>query len=156
MNREAATALVVLVLGVGFGAAAMDEGLGSLADSGAGLFPFGVALVMVAASGLVLVQELRGTAPVDQILEDDEEFHGDVDWLRIGGVLTVSLLVPVIASTLGMVTTLSIATAGTARVMGLTGWLRPVLLGAGFGVAVWLLFVQWLYVPLPVGRFGLV
>jgi len=156
VNREGVSAFVVLLLGVGFGVAALGEGLGTLADSGAGLFPFAVAVVMVAASGVVLAQELRGTAPVGPADEDDEDFHGDVDWLRIGGVLAASLLVPVIASTLGLVTTLSLATAATARIMGLTGWWRPVVLGAGFGLAVWLIFVQWLYVPLPAGSLGLV
>lgn len=156
LSLETSTAAVTLVLGVLYGIAALGEGLGSMADSGAGLFPFGVAVVLVIASAVVLVQEARGTSIAGPADEDDEEFHGDVDWLRIGGVLATSLLVPLVGSTIGLITTLSVVTAVIARIMGLSGWRRPVLLGAGFGVAAWLIFVQWLYVPLPAGRLGLI
>jgi len=150
------TAVVVLALGALYGIAAFGEGIGSLSESGAGLFPLAVAAVLVPSAAVVLVQEMRGTAFSGPADEDDDEFVGDVDWLRIAGVLGTALAVPLVGPTVGLVTTLSIATAATARIMGSRGWIGAAALGAGFGVAVWLVFVQWLYVPLPAGSLGLV
>jgi len=141
----------LLVLGLLYGALAVGEGLGSVGDTGAGFFPFVVALVLVAASGTVLVRSRRDTVPAAE--EDDD---GDVHWWRIAGVLGAALLVPAVGETVGMVVTLSVALVLIARTMGVSRWWSAVLLGVAFGAATWLIFVYWLYVPLPAGTLGLV
>lgn len=150
-TREMLAAGTLLVLGLLYGVLAVGEGLGSVGDTGAGFFPLVVAFVLVAASATVLVQTRRGTVPAEQ--EDDD---GDVHWWRIAGVLGAALLVPAVGETVGMIVTLSVALVLIARVMGVSRWLNALILGVAFGAATWLVFVYWLFVPLPAGTLGLV
>ena len=153
---QAVTASVVAVVGICYAYAAWREELGTMADTGPGLFPFLVAALLVPSALVALAQALTGRGAVVPADEDDDDFQGGVDWPRIAGVLGIALLVPLVGSTVGLVTSLAVATGATGKVMGMRGWLRPVLLGAAFGASVWLVFVYWLYVPLPAGRLGLV
>ncbi|TXL60722.1 tripartite tricarboxylate transporter TctB family protein [Aeromicrobium terrae] len=155
ISVESVTAGALLVVGVAYGVGALNEGFGSVHDTGAGFFPFLVAVILVPAAAFVLVQELRGTATSAPADEDEEDFQGEVHWPRIGGVLVASAVVPAVGDDVGLVTTLSVAMIVIAKIMGLKGWWAPVALGVAFGVATWLIFVQWLYVPLPAGRLGL-
>lgn len=147
----------LLVLGLLYGALALGEGLGTMADSGAGFFPFIVALVLTAASVTVLVQSRRrtpgGSTPPEDGVEDEGE--GEVRWWRIAGVLAAALLVPAVGDTVGMVVTLAISLVLMAKVMGVSRWSRAVIFGFSFGAATWLIFVRWLSVPLPSGTLGL-
>lgn len=157
MAADAGVAATLLLLGVTYGAEALREGIGSMADTGPGFFPVLVAAILTVSSTAVLVREVRGAPTPPKLLadEDDESFQGDVDWWRIGGVLTVALVVPLAAGTLGFVITLSAALIAISKIMGLPGWRAPVLLGVSFGAATWLIFVHWLFVPLPAGSLGL-
>ena len=74
-----------------------------------------------------------------------------VPWKRVAGVLLTALAVPLLAETVGFVVTLSAAVAVIARIMGLPGVLRPLVVGVVFGAVASLVFVYWLFVPLPVG-----
>jgi CBS domain containing-hemolysin-like protein len=154
MVRNVAVPAVLLVLGVAYGVLAVGEGIGSLGDTGAGFFPLIVAVVLVAASATVLLQGRRAAAPVAEPEDDGDD--GDVHWWRIAGVLGAALLVPALGETVGMVVTLSVALVLIAKVMGVTRWVNAVLLGVAFGAATWLIFVYWLFVPLPAGTLGLV
>ncbi|WP_395105532.1 tripartite tricarboxylate transporter TctB family protein [Actinomadura sp. SCN-SB] len=150
----------LLALGLLYGALAVGEGLGSMADSGPGAFPLVVAVVLVAASVTVLVQGRRATGRDEPAggagTEEDAADDGDVRWWRIAGVLGAALLVPVLGGTVGMIVTLSISVALAAKIMGLARWSGAVVLGAAFGAATWLVFVRLLVVPLPAGTLGLV
>ncbi|MDN5854503.1 MAG: tripartite tricarboxylate transporter TctB family protein, partial [Actinomycetia bacterium] len=97
-------------------------------------------------------------APSDEVPGDDEgaPVEEAISWPRIAGVLLASLAVPLLADTTGFVVTLSAAVVAIAKIMGMPGWLKPVLLGVAFGVTSWLVFVYWLFVPLPAGSLGLV
>ncbi|URN08814.1 tripartite tricarboxylate transporter TctB family protein [Actinomadura madurae] len=152
----------LLVLGVLYGVLAVGEGIGTMADTGAGFFPLVVAVVLVAASGTVLVQSRRGTsraepAEDDAAPEDGAEDGEDdtVHWARVGGVLAAALLVPAVGATVGMTVTLSVSVALAAKIMGLSRWTSAAILGVAFGAATWLVFVRLLYVPLPAGTLGL-
>lgn len=155
LRTDAVAALLLTAVGLVYAVLAWQEGLGTLAESGAGFFPFTVAVVLVASGITVVVQELRSEGGTVLADEDDDDFQGDVHWWRITGVLLAALAVPLVGNVLGFVVTLSIAFIVIAKVMGLSGWRRPVVLGATFGAAVWLIFVQWLFVPLPSGILGL-
>ncbi len=155
----------LLVLGLLYAALALDEGLGTMADTGAGFFPLVVALVLIASSATVLVQSHRDTAHGDSGGDEaegagggagDGEDDGDVRWWRIAGVLVAALLVPAVGGTAGMIVTLSVSLILIAKVMGVKRWSSAVILGIGFGAATWLIFVHWLLVPLPSGTLGLV
>ncbi|MGN9781254.1 tripartite tricarboxylate transporter TctB family protein [Nonomuraea sp. ZG12] len=155
----------LLVLGLLYGALALGEGLGTMADSGAGFFPFVVALVLVAASVTVLLQSHPrtpgGVTPPEDDAEDVAdgeaagEGDGDVRWWRIAGVLAAALLVPAVGDTVGMVVTLAISLVLMAKIMGVSRWINAVIFGLAFGAATWLIFVRWLSVPLPSGTLGL-
>jgi hypothetical protein len=151
---DVAVAATLLTLGVLYGLQAVLEGLGSLGDTGAGLFPLVVAIVLVTASAVVVWQER--SKPATSATDDEDAQHGEVDWWRIGAVLTASLAVPIVGNEIGFVVTLSAAVVAISKFMGLPGWGKPILLGIGFGAATWLIFIYWLFVPLPAGRLGLV
>ena len=51
----------LLVLGLVYGALAVGEGIGTMAETGAGFFPLVVAVALVASAATVLVQGLRAT-----------------------------------------------------------------------------------------------
>lgn len=156
VSIETATAAALLFIGSAYAVAALREGLGTLADTGAGFFPFVIAVVLVPTAAVVLRQELRGTVAVGPADEDDEEFHGEVHWARIAGVVATAALIPAVGDVVGLVTTLGVALIAIAKIMGLPGWRGPVLLGVAFAAATWLVFVYWLFVPLPAGQLGLV
>lgn len=178
-------AAALLALGLVYGVLAVGEGIGTMAETGAGFFPLVVAVALVPAAAVLLVQGLRGgpaeeggpadtatDAAADDVADDvvddgqgDEQGdeQGDkgeaddaVHWPRVLGVLAVALLVPGAGATVGMVVTLSVTVALAARIMGVSPWTRAALLGAGFGAVTWLVFVRLLYVPLPAGTLGLV
>ncbi|WP_166427166.1 tripartite tricarboxylate transporter TctB family protein [Nonomuraea mesophila] len=161
----------LLVLGLLYGALALDEGLGTMADSGAGFFPFVVALALVAASAVVLLQSRRRTPAGPTRPEDapdgdadgdadgdgdgERERGGEVRWWRIAGVLAAALLVPAVGDIVGMIVTLAVSLVLMAKVMGVSRWSSAVIFGFSFGAATWLIFVRWLLVPLPAGMLGL-
>jgi hypothetical protein len=159
MVRNVLVPAVLLVLGVAYGVLAVGEGIGSLGDTGAGFFPLIVAVALVAASATVLLQSRRAAAPAAEPADGDDDGGDDGDdvhWWRIAGVLGAALLVPALGETVGMVVTLSVALVLIAKVMGVARWVNAVLLGVAFGAATWLIFVYWLFVPLPAGTLGLV
>jgi len=152
------TAGLVLIFGLLYGVQSLREGIGTAADSGAGFFPLLVALVLVASSIVVLAQDLRGGAwQVPSVgVDDDDTLDADETlWPRVTGVLMASLAVPLLAETLGFLTSLSAAMVVIAKVAGMRGWWRPLCLGILFGAVAWFVFVYWLFVPLPAGVLGL-
>lgn len=154
-NAETIAAATLLALGLLYGGLALNEGLGTMAETGSGFFPFLVALVLVASSVAVLVRERRrGAEPESPAGED--EFAGTVHWWRVVGVVLAALLVPLLGTTVGMIVTLSVSLVLIAKIMGLSRWSSALILGLAFGAATWLIFVYWLFVPLPTGVLGLV
>lgn len=147
-------ATAVVLIGIGYGAQAVREGLGAVVKTGPGFFPLLVAVVMVVSGMVVVIHEvrlLRQTRAVDPDASADSDPH----WMRIGGILVTALAVPAIGPTVGFVVTLSSALVVMAKIMGMTGWARPVALGVIFGIALWGIFITWLFVPLPSGTIGL-
>ena len=155
-SSETVTAAVLVLVGLGYGLQATREGIGSASDSGPGLFPLAVAVVLVVSGLVVVAQEYRSETGAAVSVDDDGGALEDaeVHWPRVALVLLASLVVPFVASTVGFVTSLSVAMAVIAKVMGMRGWWRPAALGIGFGVVTWWVFVYWLVVPLPAGVLG--
>lgn len=165
---QATTAAILLVVGVLYGSQAAREGIGTPRDTGAGFFPVIVAIVLVAASALLLAQERRASradpairshgAALDHAGDDEGgalEGEPSTRWTRVVGVVLASLAVPLLAEVVGFVLMLSACVAVIAKIAGMRGWVRPCALGVGFGVVAWLVFVYWLFVPLPAGVLGL-
>lgn len=162
-NADPIAAGALLGLGLLYGGLALDEGLGTIAETGAGFFPLLVAVVLVASSAAVLLRERRRRTDSGQPAAeegegdgDGDDFAGTVHWWRVIGVVLAALLVPLLGTTLGMIVTLSISLVLIAKIMGLSRWSSALILGVAFGAATWLIFVYWLYVPLPTGTLGLV
>ena len=153
-EADTVTAAVLTILGLCYGALALTEGIGPLADTGAGFFPLIVAVVLVASSAWVLVRRPLPAEPADD--SDDDSPEGGIHWWRVAGVVLAAMLVPLFGAIVGMIVTLSISLVFIAKIMGVRRWSSAVLLGGGFGAASWLIFVYWLFVPLPAGTLGLV
>jgi len=149
-DGDTVTAAVLLLLGLCYGVLAVQEGVGTLADTGSGFFPLIVAVVLVISSAWVVVRRPASVA------EPDDETDDSVHWWRVVGVLAAAMLVPLLGVTVGMIVTLSVSLVLIGKIMGLRRWSSAVLLGIGFGAATWLIFVWWLWVPLPAGTLGLV
>ena len=171
LPAEIVTAGVLLLFGLFYGYRAVQEGVGTPADTGPGFFPLLVAAVLAGASAVVLMSGPRtasseraedetAAAQEAQNEPSDHDERGQTErpssWLQIVGVLLAALAVPLLADTTGFVVTLSAAVVAIAKLMGMRGVLWPLLLGASFGATVWFFFVYWLFVPLPAGSLGLV
>ncbi|WP_235736824.1 tripartite tricarboxylate transporter TctB family protein [Nocardioides alcanivorans] len=148
------TSCVLLASGVAFVIAARKEGIGSMDAPESGFFPLVVGVVLVLASLGSVFEDLRNSAT--QLSDEDEEFGGSANWSRVIGVVAVAAVVAALASITGFITGISIGLFAMAKVAGVTGWRRPLILAVSFGVVSWLVFVYWLFIPLPVGLFGTV
>jgi tripartite tricarboxylate transporter TctB family protein len=165
---------VLLAGGVAYGVTAWGYDLGTSAQPGPGLLPFFIAVAVVLSAAAWLITTARHR-PTDHELflplvpasaqEDpavaplaveaaggaepaapDETLH----WGRIAGVALAAILVFPVSSWVGLVGAAAVLAAVTAALMR-TRWFTAVVIGAVFGVLGYLVFEQWLGVPLPDG-----
>jgi putative tricarboxylic transport membrane protein len=117
---------------------------------GAGFFPFWIAFLLGCLGAVLLYQGTFRPSPatVGGVLPDRR------GGLRIAAVL-VALCGPILLlDTLGFRLTMLTFMGGMLTVLGYRGVLGTVLIATGGSFGVYHLFVQWLGVPLPPGRFG--
>lgn len=115
--------------------------LDTLATPGPGIFPLvaGLALLLVAGWLFARAEGSPGGGPA-----------GAVRWSRSALAIGVALVLYAALLPLAGFVAVSLAlVVVTARLMGLPGWWRPLVLGAGVVTAARLVFVSWLGVPLP-------
>ncbi|MDT0275931.1 tripartite tricarboxylate transporter TctB family protein [Blastococcus goldschmidtiae] len=164
----------VLLLGaIVYGTTAWGYDLGTGSNPGPGLFPFAVAIAVVLSSATWLVTVARERPrPQDQPTpsappagHDDpglpssvataeeggpEEPDETLDWPRIGGVAVAALLVIPLSTWIGLVPAAGVLATATAALMRVR-LVVAVVVGLVFGVLAYLVFEQWLDVPLPNG-----
>jgi hypothetical protein len=137
-------ALTPVLLWAAYGFQARTYGIGSVNMPGPGAFPFGLALVGMALS-LVVVVAGRGpaatTSPARQPLKIDRE------------TILVALMLGCLPATslFGVLPVIFVFTAAAARLMGIRTWWAALVVAAGLTLVVHLLFAVWLGVPLPKG-----
>jgi putative tricarboxylic transport membrane protein len=116
--------------------------LDTLAALGPGAFPLAVGLVLLALAVWQFAAAGRRIAPSGPPTAPPRSRAS----LVMAGVLVVYAAV---LPRIGFLVASSALVFVSARLMGLDGWWRPVVLAVGVSVAARVLFVTWLGVPLP-------
>ena len=109
-----------------------------------GYFPFYVALIMMGASTIVLVQAIRSRGPRQVVIERAA--------MRSVGALLVPTIVYVGAiATVGIYVSSVFYLAYFMRVLGKYRWLPVIAVSLAIPVGLFFLFEVWFLVPLPKG-----
>lgn len=144
---EALFCLGLAVLFVFILVISVQMGFGSMKNPGPGFFPAFISLFGTAFSILVLVQHLsaRGRAEAGNKIFDAGQKRRFL--AMIAAFCGWLILMP----WLGFILVTFLATAAFAKIMGLEGWWRPILLAIGAAVFIHYLFDVWFYADLPRG-----
>jgi hypothetical protein len=159
-NGETVVALALFAFGVVFAIAATRYRAMPLTDPGPGLLPigFGAGLAVACAAGSLALRRRKPAAQpeaqVDDISEDAEVVMGWSGASRPLAIIVVLLAFPQIAPHLGFMSTAWLVFVLSAQILR-RGHLLATLVTATVVVgASYLLFVDWLNVPLPTGLVG--
>jgi hypothetical protein len=137
-----------LLVAVDYTVASYKIGLGTLANTKAGMFPFFAGLVWIVISILTGVESLNHKYA-------DGSIATPRDRLRV--VLLFALAVvamTVLLAFLGQYITASLFGVVTVRLLGEKSWIKTFVYGVGIGVVLSYLFMGPLGVILPTGPFG--
>lgn len=141
-------ALAALALGYLY--AGRQYSLDSLASPGPGVFPLtaGLALLVLAACQAIAEGAGRRRGATEQPASGYRSPYQQRTPLFMAVLLAAyAACVPV----LGFLAASSVLVVLAAKLMGVEGWSRPVVLAVAVTIAVHLIFVAWLGVPLPTG-----
>jgi hypothetical protein len=109
-----------------------------------GYFPFYIALIMMSAATIVLVQAIVSHAPRKVVIEKAA--------MRSVAALLVPTIVYVAAiATIGLYVSSALYLAYFMRVLGKYGWLPVALISLAIPFALFVVFEVWFLVPLPKG-----
>jgi putative tricarboxylic transport membrane protein len=158
LHKDALSNAVLLVIGGGYLWYDSRYSLDTLANPGPGIFPLVVGLLLVTLAAIQLARSgrrlllTRPTAKPGSPAACPPEVSGQthterIPWLMVG-ILVLYLMV---VSRIGFLTSTFVLVIICSKLMGTSGWKRPVLLAAGLIVACHFLFSVWLKVPLPTG-----
>ena len=139
----------LLVLAVSFSAGALTHyAYWSPNGPGPAFLPFWLGVVMAVLALLLLVGALRSTDPGDAWLPRGEGLR------RLGLVLGVTIVLVGLLEVVGMIVGTAFFLIVLLRLLDRQSW--PVTLGVALATAgfIFLVFTQWLRVPLPVGLLG--
>ncbi len=139
-TRDRWSALGLAVLALAYLSAGRQYPLDTLATPGPGVFPLAAGIALLAAATWMLAAVGRG-AP-----DPDGAAPSPVPSLALSAALVLFVAAVPIAGFLAAAYALVVV---TARLMGLPGWWRPLVLGAGVVLVARVAFVGWLGVPLP-------
>jgi hypothetical protein len=142
------TAAALAALALAYLYVGREYALDSLASPGPGVFPLAAGLALLLLAGCQAIVDIahrpRGDAN-----------GGARRPPRRRAPLVMAVLLSAYAACVPLLGFLG-ASAGlvvaAAKLMGVEGVWRPVLLGAAIAIAVHLVFVAWLGIPLPTGR----
>jgi hypothetical protein len=133
-----AVGAVVLVDSLRLGVTWGDDGPKS------GYFPFYISLVMIVASGIVLVQAILSRAPRQIVVE--------VAAMRsVGALLVPTILYVAAISVIGIYVSSVFYLAYFMRALGKYRWALVLAVSVAIPVALFFLFEVWFLVPLPKG-----
>jgi hypothetical protein len=138
------TAVVLMLLGGVVIADAVRLGIGWGTDGPkSGFFPFWLALLMLAACALILVQSVRRKSPVPFVIREQLGRVLKVLWPAAAAVALMQFVGLYVASALYM--------AFYMRWVGRHAWLVVIALAVLIPVATFLVFETWFLVPMPKG-----
>lgn len=98
-QRDFASGLMFIVVGVAFAVGALNYTFGSSARPGPGFFPFGLGLILALLGGAVLFKSLT-------IESDDGEPIGTIAWRPLGVLIAAVVMFGLLLPRLGLVCTL--------------------------------------------------
>jgi putative tricarboxylic transport membrane protein len=138
-TRDRWSALGLAALALAYLAAGRRYPIDTLATPGPGVFPLAVGLALLASAVWILAAAGRGAPPASGAaapappLALSAALVGYATLVPVAGFLPASFALVVVV----------------ARLMGLSGWWRPLALAAGVVAVARVAFVGWLGVPLP-------
>lgn len=140
--------VLLSILGIAVMAGAVQLGIGSLQQPGAGLFPFFTGVMIAAFATVVIATELDGMNEVTALTLD--EFGGRTLAVVIMSMAGWIVLMPFV----GYIVVSFATVFALAKILGVKGFLQPLILSAGTSLAIYVLFDRLLYLDLPRGWFG--
>ncbi len=152
-NREAAGGVVIFLFGVATVVLSLKMDIGSLRAAGPGFFPLCLGILLTVLSSVSVLRVLIPARKVGGEGESRPEASvssGHV-LLFLGGVVLAVLLF----QWLGYALSSFLLLLFLLRVLGFKPWHRNVLVSFTAALFSYLLFVQWLKIPLPRGWIGL-
>ncbi len=138
------TALVLIAVGVVVIADTLRLGIGwGLEGPQSGFFPFWLAVGMVAASAIVVLQALRRAST--------EPFVTAARLRPVLAVLVPATAMVIVMEGLGLYVASALYLAFYMRWVGRHTWPTIVALGLGIPIVTFVVFEQWFLVPMPKG-----
>jgi putative tricarboxylic transport membrane protein len=124
-------------------------GLGGLGELGPGLLPFVANLcIFVAGIFLILTTIFRRGQASQSVPSEKMDSRG---WVRVAVVLSSLVIWPILVNAIGYILSDFLVSLGMAKAIGYKGWIRPMILGAGISLFIWLIFGFMFAVDLPAG-----
>ena len=141
---DLATAVVLMGLGglVIFDAIRLGYDWGSDGPK-SGFFPFWLAVAMVAACGLIVLQALRRRT--------DQPFVSRAQLRPVLSVLVPAAAMVLVTAVAGLYVAAAIYIAFYMRWVGRHSWLAIVVLALGIPLVTFVVFERWFLVPMPKG-----
>jgi hypothetical protein len=139
--------VLFIVIGFSVGLVSRSYEIGQITRPKAGLYPLVIGLGLVCVGLIELISIYK--APSRQ--EKTEENITEVFYVKALAIIALLFLWPVLLSSLGFLIVTFIVTFGTAKVLGLEGWIKPFILALSVTMACHFLFKVWFYLDLPDG-----
>jgi putative tricarboxylic transport membrane protein len=118
--------------------------IGSITNPEAGFFPMVIGCCIIILGILDFRNAIRNNPQEEEVLDK---------WsiVKISAAFVVLLLWPALLGFLGYALVTFLVTLALAKLFGLEGWIKPVILGIGTSIFVYICFKEWFYLDLPDG-----
>ncbi len=141
---EVGTSVVFILLGALVAWDSFRLGIGwGLDGPGSGFFPFWMAVIMIAASAVIVVRASRRA--------DTKPFVTRESLGRVLKVLLPATALVLVTQLIGLYVASALYLAFNMRWIGHRSWLAIAVVSIGFAVVTFLVFETWFLVPMPKG-----
>ncbi|MBM4278156.1 MAG: tripartite tricarboxylate transporter TctB family protein [Deltaproteobacteria bacterium] len=128
----------------------LQLGFGKIRSPGAGFFPAFISMFGFVLGILLIVRSFRMMRS-QELRKTLTDRKGS---LRLMAMIIAFCCWLVLMPWLGFILVTFLATFAFAKIMGLEGWIKPIILAIGGSVFIYLLFDVWFYADLPRGFLG--
>ena len=146
MSEDFYQALLWLCIGVGVLFFSSSYSMGSLSEPGPGALPFGLGLVFVLLSLILLFRSWRSKPS-----EDEKRLSFGSRWHKIFMIILFLALVTFFLESLGYLLSIFLMITLSMLIMEPKRWVSALLLGSISSISSYVLFDVWLKVQLPKG-----
>jgi putative tricarboxylic transport membrane protein len=126
--------------------------IGTFRKSGTGLFPLCLGILLMVLSGLFLLQRFLKRQTTDKKIPITETPGSTAQMIFFFAVMVFATL---FLNRLGYPLTSFLLLLALLKILGMKRWSLNILLSLGTSAVCYLLFVQWLKIPLPKGWIGI-